>query len=81
MKPLEEISADIKLKTEEEAQENRFGRQENKVPVLQSSTMSILEGFFTVMEHIYSKDQKFRDDFRIALVKTQENFKNKGYER
>ena len=52
-------------------------QSEQKMPTLHVSTLGVLEEFFTVMHHIYDNDQKFRDDFRVALVKKQESFKNK----
>ena len=77
VKPFEIIAADIKMKAEED--ESRFSKNpESKVPVLTTATMSVIEGFFMVIQHLYDKDQKFRDDFRVALVKTQENFRNRG---
>ena len=53
-------------------------QSEHKQPTVHTSTTGLLEEFFTVMHHIYDNDQKFREDFRVALVKKQENFKNKA---
>ena len=55
----------------------RYDDGNNKMPVLHANTLVILETFFTVMHHIYDKDQKFRDDFRVALIRTQEQTKNR----
>ena len=33
--------------------------------------MNAMEGFITVLNYLYTKDMRHRDDFRIALVKTQ----------
>ena len=71
--PYGQLVADIQSKKEEEAKV----QSEQKMPSLHVSTLGVLEEFFTVMHHIYDNDQKFRDDFRVALVKKQESFKNK----
>ena len=79
MQPFEQLCADIqRARTEEEAI-----KTEQKMPTLHSSTLGLLEEFFTIMKNMYDNDQKFRDDFRVALVKTQEKSKapsnsNKG---
>merc|ERR1712223_1673994 len=75
LQPFEELCADIqRARSEEEAIKNQG---ENKMPTLHSSTLGLLEEFFTIMKNMYDHDQKFRDDFRVALVKTQENTKSK----
>lgn len=79
-KAFEHVTADIKMKTEEESNEAKYNSSDGqyKSPVLHANTTAMLEGFFTVLGHIYNQDQKFRDDFRVALVRTQESFGNSG---
>jgi Fanconi anemia group J protein len=74
----DQVTSDIKTRADEASNENMFNSEENKIPVLHTNTTVILEGFFTVMTHIYRNDQKFRDDFRVALVRTQEQVRSAG---
>ena len=43
-----------------------------KSPSVHANTWGLLEGLVTVLGYLYEKDQKFRDDFKVALVKTQD---------
>lgn len=65
----EEIMADVKMRADEEG---GYQDAKDKMPMVHANTTNVLEGFFTVMGFIYTKDQQFRDDFRVALVKSQE---------
>ncbi|XP_071742966.1 Fanconi anemia group J protein homolog [Lepeophtheirus salmonis] len=40
-------------------------------PVLNSSTISILEGFFLVLGYLFLEGTKYRDDYRVALTRIQ----------
>ncbi len=54
--------------TEEEEEEN--GEKKDH-PKLKTPTVDIIENFILVLGHLYLKDQRYRDDFRVALVKSQ----------
>ena len=38
---------------------------------LKTPTVDVIENFLLVLGHLYLKDQRYRDDFRVALVKSQ----------
>ena len=54
------------------AEEDENRGKEKKSPVLHSNTEIVLEGFLLTLDYLYEQDHKFRDDFRVALVKKQE---------
>ena len=54
------------------AEEDENRGNEKKSPVLNSNTEGVLEGFLMTLDYLYEQDHKFRDDFRVALVKKQE---------
>ena len=41
---------------------------------LKTPTVDVIENFLLVLGHLYLKDQRYRDDFRVALVKSQSRF-------
>jgi len=45
--------------------------QQKMKPRVSAATLSMLEGFFTVTNYLYMNDMKHRDDYRVALIKTQ----------
>ena len=72
------IKEEINSRTEDE--ENKYSKSsgEHKLPMVHTNTLTIIDGFITVLNHIYQKGQKFRDDFKVALVKTQEKVRERG---
>ena len=65
---LNKVEADIKMKADDE---EGMRKQDKKLPMLHATTITILDGFLTALSNMYRKDQRFRDDFRVALVKKQ----------
>ena len=65
---LNKVEADIKMKADEE---EGMRKQDKKLPMLHASTLTVIGEFLRALTHMYQKDQKFRDDFRVALVKKQ----------
>ena len=63
-----------------EKEDRDFGAEgaNAKSPSVHANTWTLLEGLVTVLGYLYEKDQKFRDDFRVALVKTQDFGSKKG---
>ena len=43
-------------------------------PKLKTPTVDVIENFALVLGHLYLKDQRYRDDFRVALVRTQTRY-------
>ena len=68
----EKAHAEAKERSDEEKEERNFGAEAPKTPSVHANTWGLLEGLFTVLGYLYEKDQKFREDFRVALVKTQD---------
>ena len=54
----------------EEEEEDEGGEKKDK-PKLKTPTVDVIENFLLVLGHLYLKDQRYRDDFRVALVKSQ----------
>ena len=77
---LNKIKEEINSRTEDEENKNRYSKStgEHKLPMVHTNTLTIIDGFITVLNHIYQKGQKFRDDFKVALVKTQEKVRERG---
>ena len=74
----QESYAAAKAKTEEEASEKMFDPSQPKTPAVHANTWSLLEGLVTVLGYLYNKDQRFREDFKVALIKTQDMQSRKG---
>ena len=47
------------------------GGERKDNPKLKTPTVDVIENFLLVLGHLYLKDQRYRDDFRVALVKSQ----------
>ena len=72
-KCFDKVAAQWSIKTEEEIETDSLDDKTNSTdhPKIHSKTMNAMEGFLTVLNYLYMKDMRHRDDFRVALVKTQ----------
>ena len=71
---LSKVAAQWAIKSEDESQEDgpSFDNESSSPnPKISTKTMNTLEGFITTLNYLFMKDSKHRDDFRVALVKTQ----------
>ena len=64
------VEAEAKEQDFVEEMEEEMGHKSIK-PRISTGTLALMEGFFTVINYLYMHDMKHRDDYRVALVKTQ----------
>ena len=73
-KNLEKVASQWSIKTEDEDSAEIIPNDKddsNDTPKIHTKTMNIIEGFLTVLQYLYMKDMRHRDDFRVALIRTQ----------
>ena len=70
---LDKVYAQWSIKTDDDEKEMSSDSTENSNddPKIHTKTMNTMEGFLTVLSYLYMKDMRYRDDFRVALIKTQ----------
>ena len=59
-------------------EEENAGFDEAARPVLSRKASDLLDGMFTIVETMYSRDSLYRDDYRISVVSSQIRKKKTG---
>eukprot|EP00092_Neocalanus_flemingeri_P038788 GFUD01042231.1.p1 GENE.GFUD01042231.1~~GFUD01042231.1.p1 ORF type:complete len:1506 (+),score=423.98 GFUD01042231.1:334-4518(+) len=73
---------DIKSKLQEAVKEqsaaseqNDDGFEEGQTKIMSKKTSDLMEGIFTALDFMHRKDSRYRDDFKMSVVKGQERKK------
>jgi len=72
------IKAWVDEALKEQAAANEEQEGEESIPILSKKASEVLEGVFMLLEYMYTRDSMYRDDYRMAVVKSQTRKKGGG---